>query len=122
MTDVDENEDPEVLAERDWQARSARFHLPYAEVAGHVSLWCTISGFILAVLCGGNPTLRPVSIIPLFLLFMGQVATALDYGMLVLLKVTGTRHSLWWPAVLGIPGATISGLISFSLVAAGVAA
>ena len=112
--DVDDDEEPDLLEERGWRYAVDQVYLPCAETAGYVSLVGTLGGVILMGVGEGFRDLG-VILIGVFVLMAGQVATVMDYGILLKLWLRDEKGG-GWAALVGFPGMAFSLIIALTLV------
>ena len=114
--DFDPNEDLQDQIDQRERERTGRRRVYFATQAGWVSFWSTLGGLFLGAATLVLTFTRFGSgefVLPAFgFIAVGQLATIVDYGVLLRLKISGTDESLRKPLLLGIPGALVSGLIS----------
>ena len=115
--EFDPNEDLQEQIDRRERERSGRRRVYLATQAGWVSFWSTLGGLLLGAASLALLTLTGFGgeefIFPAFgSIMIGQLATIVDYVVILWLKISGTDESIRKPLLLGLPGALVSCLIS----------
>ena len=85
--------------------------VPLATEAGWISLSTSGVGIVLE---GGYlaTDVYSIALAAGCLLFIGQGATLIDYGLILRMKFMGIEAPVRTPLLLGIPGALVSGTLS----------
>ena len=115
--EFDPNEDLQDQIDQRERERTGKRRVYIATQAGWISFWSTIMGSFVGAASLALITLTPFDsgeiIIAAFgSIVVGQLATIVDYVVLLRLKISGTDESIRKPLLLGLPGAVVSGLIS----------
>ena len=120
---VEDNEDPEVLAERAKRERDLARLRPKALKAGRISIWVMLSGFLIFViiifmdsynLIGGEMEGCLYWVAIPALVVVGPIAALVDMILVIRLKVLGAKN-LGWLIFLALPGIAVSTLLALGM-------